>query len=41
VTGFGWRYGMDVALWLLAALSTITIGQRIVHVYREDRARES
>ncbi len=41
VTGFGWRYGLDVALWLLAALSTITIGQRIVHVYREDRARES
>ncbi len=38
VTGFGWRYGMDVALWLLAALSTLTIGQRIVHVYREDRA---
>lgn len=38
VTGFGWRYGMDVALWLLAALSVVTIGQRVVHVYRQDRA---
>jgi CDP-diacylglycerol--glycerol-3-phosphate 3-phosphatidyltransferase len=38
VTGFGWKYGMDVALWLLAVLSVITIGQRIVHVYRQDRA---
>lgn len=38
VTGFGWRYGMDVALWLLAVLSLITIGQRIGHVYRQDRS---
>lgn len=38
VTGFGWRYGMDVALWILAALSVVTIGQRVVHVYRQDRA---
>jgi CDP-diacylglycerol---glycerol-3-phosphate 3-phosphatidyltransferase len=38
VTGFGWRYGMDVALWLLAALSVVTIGQRVVHVYRQDPA---
>jgi CDP-diacylglycerol--glycerol-3-phosphate 3-phosphatidyltransferase len=37
VTGFGWRYGMDVALWLLAVLSLVTIGQRIGHVYRQDR----
>jgi CDP-diacylglycerol--glycerol-3-phosphate 3-phosphatidyltransferase len=40
VTGFGWRYGMDVALWLLAVLSVVTIGQRVVHVYRQDAARE-
>lgn len=40
VTGFGWRYGMDVALWILAALSVVTIGQRVVHVYRQDAARE-
>jgi CDP-diacylglycerol---glycerol-3-phosphate 3-phosphatidyltransferase len=38
VTGFGWRYGMDVALWLLAVLSVVTIGQRVVHVYRQDAA---
>lgn len=38
VTGFGWHYGMDVALWLLAALSVVTIGQRVAHVYRQDRA---
>src|SRR5436305_10046008 len=36
--GFGWRYGLDVALWLLAVLSVITIGQRIAVVYRQDRA---
>ena len=36
-TGFGWRYGLDVALWLLAVLSLVTIGQRIGHVYRQDR----
>jgi CDP-diacylglycerol---glycerol-3-phosphate 3-phosphatidyltransferase len=38
VTGFGWRYGMDVALWILAVLSVVTIGQRVVHVYRQDAA---
>jgi CDP-diacylglycerol--glycerol-3-phosphate 3-phosphatidyltransferase len=37
VAGFGWKYGLDVALWLLAVLSTITIGQRIAAVYRQDR----
>jgi CDP-diacylglycerol--glycerol-3-phosphate 3-phosphatidyltransferase len=35
--GFGWRYGFDVALWLLAVLSVVTIGQRIMTVYRQDR----
>jgi CDP-diacylglycerol--glycerol-3-phosphate 3-phosphatidyltransferase len=39
--GFGWRYGLDVALWLLAVLSVITIGQRIAVVYRQDRAKVS
>jgi CDP-diacylglycerol--glycerol-3-phosphate 3-phosphatidyltransferase len=37
-SGFGLHYGMDVALWLLAALSLFTIGQRIVHVYSQDTA---
>jgi CDP-diacylglycerol---glycerol-3-phosphate 3-phosphatidyltransferase len=36
--GFGWRYGLDVALWLLAVLSLITVWQRIATVYRQDRA---
>jgi CDP-diacylglycerol--glycerol-3-phosphate 3-phosphatidyltransferase len=31
-------YALDVALWLLAVLSVITIGQRMVHVYRQARA---
>ncbi|HEY3006704.1 MAG TPA: CDP-alcohol phosphatidyltransferase family protein [Micromonosporaceae bacterium] len=39
VTGFGlWSRGLPAALWLLAALSVITVGQRIAHVHREDRA---
>jgi CDP-diacylglycerol--glycerol-3-phosphate 3-phosphatidyltransferase len=38
VAGFGWRYGLDVALWLLAVLSVITVGQRIATVYRQDAA---
>ena len=29
-------YALDVALWLLAVLSVVTIGQRMVHVYRQD-----
>jgi len=37
VEGLGVRYGLDVALWLLAALSLVTIGQRIATVYRQDR----
>ncbi|GAA1818597.1 CDP-alcohol phosphatidyltransferase family protein [Planosporangium flavigriseum] len=31
-------YALDVALWLLAVLSVITIGQRMTHVYRQVRA---
>jgi CDP-diacylglycerol--glycerol-3-phosphate 3-phosphatidyltransferase len=38
VAGFGWPYGLDVALWLLAVLSVITVGQRIGTVYRQERA---
>ncbi|GAA5188854.1 CDP-alcohol phosphatidyltransferase family protein [Rugosimonospora acidiphila] len=33
-----WKYAMDVALWILVVLSLITVGQRIVTVYRQDRA---
>jgi CDP-diacylglycerol--glycerol-3-phosphate 3-phosphatidyltransferase len=39
VAGFGWKYGLDVALWVLAVLSLITIGQRVATVYRQDRSR--
>ncbi|OLB77194.1 MAG: CDP-alcohol phosphatidyltransferase [Actinobacteria bacterium 13_2_20CM_2_71_6] len=38
VAGFGWKYGLDVALWLLAALSVLTIWQRVAEVRRQDRA---
>jgi CDP-diacylglycerol--glycerol-3-phosphate 3-phosphatidyltransferase len=31
-------YGLDVALGVLAVLSIVTIGQRMVFVYRQDRA---
>ena len=33
-----WKYALDVALWILAVLSVITIGQRIATVYRQDQA---
>lgn len=33
-----WAYALDVSLWVLAVLSLITIGQRVVVVYRQDRA---
>ncbi|HEX2356368.1 MAG TPA: CDP-alcohol phosphatidyltransferase family protein [Micromonosporaceae bacterium] len=40
VTGLGlWSGALPAALWLLAVLSVITVGQRIVHVHRQDRAR--
>jgi hypothetical protein len=32
---FGVPYVLDVALWVLAALTLFTAGQRIVHVYRQ------
>ncbi len=33
-----WRYSLDIALWVLAVLSVITIAQRVVTVYRQDQA---
>lgn len=39
-TGFGVDWALPVALWLVAAGSVITVGQRVVHVARaESRAR--
>ena len=32
-----WTYAIDVALWVLAVLSIVTIGQRIFVVHRQDR----
>src|SRR5207248_6047763 len=40
-TGFGWRYGLDVALWLLAVLSLVTIGQRIGQDRKSTRLNSS
>lgn len=36
-TGLGVGWALPAALWLLAAASLVTVGQRIVHVYRADR----
>jgi CDP-diacylglycerol--glycerol-3-phosphate 3-phosphatidyltransferase len=38
LTGFGVSWGLTASLWILAVLSVVTVGQRIVHVYRQDRA---
>jgi len=35
VSGFGADWGLPAALWLLAALSAVTIAQRLVHVHRQ------
>jgi CDP-diacylglycerol---glycerol-3-phosphate 3-phosphatidyltransferase len=37
--GLGMPYAVDLTLWLLAALSAITVGQRIVAVHRCARRR--
>jgi CDP-diacylglycerol--glycerol-3-phosphate 3-phosphatidyltransferase len=37
VTGAGVDWGLPVALWLLAVLSVVTVWQRVIHVYRQDR----
>ncbi|ADP80360.1 phosphatidylinositol phosphate synthase [Pseudofrankia inefficax] len=36
--GLGVPYLLPIALWLLAALTVITVGQRIWHVYRQDQS---
>lgn len=36
-TGLGVGWALPAALWLLAAAALFTVGQRVVHVYREDR----
>ncbi len=35
---FGLRPALGIALWLLAVLSVITIGQRMMHVWRQAKA---
>ena len=35
LTGFGLDWGLPAALWLLAAVSVFTVGQRMAHVYRQ------
>ena len=34
-------YALEVVLWLLAALSLVTVAQRMAHVYRQDRAAQA
>ena len=41
LAGLGVAYAMAVGLWLLAVLTTITVGQRVVEVRRQVRASES
>ncbi|QSB16922.1 CDP-alcohol phosphatidyltransferase family protein [Natronosporangium hydrolyticum] len=36
-TGFGVGWALPAALWLLAAAALFTVGQRMVHVYRQER----
>ena len=33
--GVGVPYALEITLWVLAALSLITVGQRMLHVYRQ------
>ncbi|HEX6498272.1 MAG TPA: CDP-alcohol phosphatidyltransferase family protein [Micromonosporaceae bacterium] len=37
LAGVGVPYALDVALWLLAVLSIVTVGQRVATVYRQDQ----
>ena len=41
LTGLGLKPALEVALWVLAALSLFTIGQRMIHVYRQVRQAEA
>lgn len=38
LTGFGVSWGLPVALWIVAVGSIFTIGQRVTHVARQERA---
>jgi CDP-diacylglycerol--glycerol-3-phosphate 3-phosphatidyltransferase len=38
LTGFGVAWGLSAALWLLAVLTVITVGQRLAHVHRQAQA---
>jgi CDP-diacylglycerol--glycerol-3-phosphate 3-phosphatidyltransferase len=40
LTGLGVGPALPIALWLLAAVSIFTVGQRMAHVYRQARAAE-
>ncbi|HEX7745619.1 MAG TPA: CDP-alcohol phosphatidyltransferase family protein [Micromonosporaceae bacterium] len=40
LAGFGLPWALPAALWLLAVLSFVTVGQRIRHVYRQAQARD-
>jgi len=35
IAGLGFKIALEIALWLLLALSLITIGQRMVHIHRQ------
>ncbi|RLK22326.1 CDP-diacylglycerol--glycerol-3-phosphate 3-phosphatidyltransferase [Micromonospora sp. M71_S20] len=35
LTGFNVKPALEIALWLLAAVSIFTVGQRMAHVYRQ------
>jgi len=37
ISGFGAEWGLPAALWFLAALSAITVFQRLIHAARDDR----
>jgi CDP-diacylglycerol--glycerol-3-phosphate 3-phosphatidyltransferase len=37
ISGFGADWGLPAALWFLAALSVITVFQRLIHAARDDR----
>jgi len=36
LTGFGVSWGLGAALWLLSVLTLVTIGQRLIHVRRQE-----
>lgn len=41
LTGVGVKLGLPIALWLLAAVSIFTVGQRMLHVYRQAEPAEA